>query len=155
VLCGNNGFEYYLFGPGRHELKDSLIFADAVQPFYLQDIDPNGQCRLDAANVLVINTGSELKWMMITANTLMRGKNIMLSGIGIRHNGELLELSDSIIGGRPVPDIFIKDFAVWRPSNNLYALGQISVNNNSYSQNNFGDYQKYSGDTSSIFLSAK
>ena len=150
LLYNNNGFEYSLFGPGKHVIKDSLIYADAVQPFYLHNNnDPNGQCHLDVQNIAVINTKAELKFVTLTDRTSMTAVNMTLSGIGIKHSGFDLTFSSSTIVGRPVPDIFIEISSVWKSSNNFYSVGNINYNGKVYTTQTFADYQKAANDLTS------
>jgi hypothetical protein len=149
LLYGNNGFEYYLFGPGRHIMEDSLIYADAVQPFYLQNIDPNGLCRLDVKNVTVINRRSLLKHLTLTEHTTMDAVNLVLSGVGIRHGGQSLALDNSKILGCPTPGIVVEPKSLWKASNNFYSVSGIQIQGKIYTPQTFVEYQKAAEDLTS------
>ncbi len=141
VLCGNNGFEYFLFGPGRHIIKNSLIYADAVQPFFLQNVEPGGLCRVEAVNVTIINTSPRTKYLTLLKDTSLDAQNLSLSGVGIKHSGKLMTLNDSKIVGYLDTDIFIKPDSQWKAANNFYSLGNINFHGKNYTLDSFDQYQ--------------
>ncbi len=144
------GFDLFFLDSGIYTVRNAQVISSAAKAFYLQGREaPAEPCRVTLDNVLIRREGiaSEVR---VSANCLLKAKQLTLLNLDVQATGGTIELSKSFIGGEiPVnkiqgsdapedqprrPNLHLWKDATWRGVGNWYDLNSARVDRVSYSQ---------------------
>lgn len=145
VIAGNHGYDYYVLETGSHELRDSVIVADAAQSVVVYGPkDPPGACRLKLDNVLVQGSGKSVV-LKFYAHSVVEATRCTFSGLSPIIAGDSFTLRRSVVAGEPEPYLMIYAHAAWQAEANLYDLQYLRVGDRFHQADRFTAYQQASG----------
>ncbi len=150
TIQANHGHEYFVLDTGRHELRDSVIRADAAQSVTANGAreEGGGQCELILANVRIEGTGQSDVIKANRRSLVTFDKVTVAGGLSLSVAGDAFTLRESLITGTGErrPSITVYPHVKWRAARNAYDLETLRIGDVFYRAGSFSEYQAATGE---------
>jgi HEAT repeat protein len=149
-IRGCHGFDLYFIGL-THSIENAVIESSAARAFMLDGahLKDGNVCNLRLKNVLLRRVGGGTQELRIGNGGRLRAERCTFLNLNVTMTpGAAIDLQQCLLGGDPTPDVLLSANTIWRGDGNLYDFKSLRAGKETFRQETFADFQKFTGSES-------
>ena len=146
------GHDLYFLDTNRHRVRDSVVLSSAWRALAVIGKDGGDNlCSMELDNVFLRRErgSSEAR---VTRQALLDARRLTLLGVHLQPTGGEVRLHDSVIAGKPHPEVTLWPDVTWKADRNVYDLKFLRRDKTFFNEKSFAQFQQETGqDGASVY----